>query len=178
MNHMDSQYILIGQALQAYDQRCFVEGVAEQPSFTALREDLVFVQLEILESYLEDLLNLKVNDEHLHIRIVCPSWKLRTYEFAIVCFAVLLGAIASLSGAAQFTSYALTVLAATPLLALYYFAPRSARRRMRFARLLSKEISRRRGHDDSGTGTGISLSDFFIKGSAPRVQGTARVIIH
>src|SRR5690606_3167935 len=116
------------------------------------------------ESYLEDLLNLKMGDEYLHISRDVSRWSARSFEISIVIFAVAMGCVSALFGASTTMAYCLTFLSIIPLVGIYYLSPRSTRRRMRFARVLSREISRRRGHDQDGNARGgISFGEFFIR---------------
>jgi uncharacterized membrane protein len=172
-------YSAIGVALTNYDYNCFCEKIDEELAFSAFREDLVFMQVEVLESYLEDLLNLKMSDEYLCISKDYSRWPTRVFEVAIALFAVCMGAVSALLGATQTMAYALTFISIIPLFFIYYLSPRSTRRRMRFARLISREISRRRGHDKDGEGrSGISIGDFFMGASSSGIHGAAKVTVH
>jgi hypothetical protein len=176
---LQPSYGAIGTALSLYDYNCFVNKWSEETSFAAFREDVVFIRVEVLESYLEDLLNLKMGDEYLHISRDVSRWSARLFEISIIIFAVAMGCVSALFGASQTMAYSLTFLSIIPLMGIYYLSPRSTRRRMRFARVLSREISRRRGHHKDGSARGgISFGDFFIRSQTPGLHGAAKVIVH
>lgn len=176
---LQHSYSTIGAALTAYDYNCFCNKQHEDVAFSVFREDLVFVNVEVLESYLEDLLNLQMSDEYLCISKDCSCWPTRIFEVSIALFAVCMGSVSALLGATQTMAYALTFISIIPLLCVYYLSPRSTRRRMRFGRVVSREISRRRGHDKDGAGrNNISIGDFFIRAHSSGMHGAAKVTVH
>jgi hypothetical protein len=105
-----------------------------------------FVPVEILESYLEDLLDLQSKDEDLYISHPQNfSW---SSLIAVVGMgiAMSIGLFAASKGLSLLSSFAITFILALPFGVLWHFSPRDfASRRMKFAKLLQNEILRRRG---------------------------------
>ena len=133
------QYHTIGGALLAFEegQAAFLPKTGEcEKNF---REATVFVSVEVLESYLDDLMDLSVSDERLHIERPRTSRVLLT----LVCV-ILAGLLAMPAGV-------LVVLCCIPavLLVSGWYRSRSAlMRRLSFARAVTKEVNRRRGRDE------------------------------
>jgi hypothetical protein len=128
-------------------------------------QSVVFVPVEVLESYLDDLLELGVSDESLFIKKTRPAKRalvlsaLGVSTFVVSVVAVLNGAtIASLSALIIVTFLA-------GLGGAMYFVPRMrSLRRFSFATVLSREIARRRGHDRTNVGgfaTRLLMRDFW-----------------
>ena len=142
-DRLRGHYKTIGQALLSFesssgtpkDERAFQLAVA-------------FVPIEVLESYLEDLLELIRSEENLFIERE-DVFQLGSYlPAAGLIAAMALGIYASSSGTSPLLSFALTVCIALPFTVLWYVFPNiGVARRMRLARLVSQEISRRRGGD-------------------------------
>lgn len=105
-----------------------------------------FVPVEILESYLEDLLDLQARDEDLYIaRARKFSWSAPTALVGIG-LAMATGLFAATKGFSLMSSFAVTTILALPFGILWHFSPRDfISRRLRFAKLLQNEVNRRRG---------------------------------
>ena len=105
-----------------------------------------FVPVEFLSAYLEDLMDLSIKEEDLFIqtkrKISSSIW------VALIGLSFSLGAglyIASL-GASLIFSFALTMILSMPFALILHLSPRGQlSRRIRFAKLIQNEISRRRG---------------------------------
>jgi len=149
------QYSHIGSTLLDYEAtqsqspaRMFIPGRDSEEEFAAC---LATVPVEVLEVYLDDLLDLNVTDESLFIKQSENSWK-----------GLLLGlVIASVAGVSLYFPYDTEGVFVTLFLGFFFFAglvttlyflPRSrVMRRFSFANLISRAISRRRGYDKNQT---------------------------
>ena len=182
-------YELVGASLVFWERRTRLW--ASEEAENELRVSLAFVPVEILGSYLEDLLNLKVSDESLFIGKGRHSWALKSRHalsdlvnraclvrdcdlvalfssssmfrwasLAGLVVAMAAGLIAARNGASLEASVFIALISGVPPAVVWYLSPRSARRRMRFAGLVSREISRRQGIPADSDGKPIlPLSD-------------------
>ena len=152
--------------------------------FSEFREGVAFINVEMLESYLEDLLNVSISDDDLYITREANTSFLHTRSlrvlgvlFPVSLFVCFLEPILESS----FSLAALVgLLSVLPLLALCMFPQLRLARRMRFAMIVQQEISRRRGiRKDGGSGAGIlhNLEELLGTGSQG-LQGAARWLYH
>lgn len=147
-NRLLSQYACIGEELLKYEVNARRYGYGSFSAFTHFREGVAFVPLEVLESYLEDLLDLEIPESRLCIERESPNFKWTAVSLLGLSGAIGLGLYAASTGASLFASFALTVALALPFAVLWHFSPRSGvTRRMGFAQIVSHEVSRRRGSD-------------------------------
>jgi len=150
---LSTQYRVIGEALLNYEMSFpLTRGTALSSALLNFRRDVSFLKLEVLESYFEDLLDPDIKDDFLFIKR--RSLALR-FMFSYLPFLGLMGALGiglylTKSGTHAMASVGVMGLLAAPFLALWYILPGGSLRRMRFARVLTQEISRRRGHDSDG----------------------------
>ncbi|MCB9029559.1 MAG: hypothetical protein H6619_00775 [Deltaproteobacteria bacterium] len=162
------QYKTIGRELLQYEERCrSVRSLLDLSAFgftipfnndiesffkrslRVFKRGVEFIPLNILESYLEDLLDLDVNEERLFIAV--ENKVTRSFFFALfgLLFALSVGLYSVSIGASFPLAFFITVFLAVPFGALWHLVPRDKlSRRMRFAKLLSAEINQRKG----GTG--------------------------
>lgn len=182
-----SQYKIIGRALIVVEQDSLVYGYGSQRAVQEFREGVASVSVEMLESYLEDLLDSQVALDHLYI--ARPGfWK----SVDLLTILSLLGSCAvgtyvSLTSGAPLTGLSSTLLLALPVVTVWHRSPFGhLARRVSFARIVSKEVARRRGSDKDGSAeganTGFSLrtllgGDPEPRGSAP-VRSTSNATIH
>jgi hypothetical protein len=149
------QYKTIGSELLVFDKISVVYFSA----FSELREGLAFVSLEVLESYFDDLLDPEISDESLFI--AQKSWYKRPIFFLGLGFlcAVIIGLTAAVHLSSFGFSLLLTISIAFPFAVLAQVIPGARNvRRMRFAKIISKEINRRRGSsDDKFSGTKLFI---------------------
>ena len=144
-------YKTIGGNLVLYDSNTIARGFVRSEAKKEFREGLSFVPIEMLESYLEDLLDLDIPDDKLFIGQVGVLQRSLLLPVLGLCGAVLVGVYAASAGASLFSSLSLSVVLALPFAALWHFAPQCrVNRRLAFAKLLSQEIFRRRGIDKDG----------------------------
>lgn len=153
------QYRAIGHALISYERSARAIPIRPERLVTELRANLSFVQIEMLESYLDDLLDLEIADEKLYIgRNFILN---RSVPIALVgLFAsVVTGMYLTGEGIALMLSSVISTALALPFLILFYFSPRGAlARRIMFAQILSLEVSRRRGRGRGESPRGFSPS--------------------
>jgi hypothetical protein len=170
------QYLTVGAALSHLEMQ---NAFARSPSETLVKDfqhDVAFVPTEVLESYLEDLLNLQVEDGTLHIK--SPA------RFTMGTMVPFLGLLLSLGLGVYLAAHDLsfvfaclaTILASLPFIALLRFMPSSrTTRRMLFARVVSREVTRRRGRsDDDPEGEGFRIVPFLFGKRSGYFQGAAR----
>lgn len=173
-NRLLEHYQQVGKALLDYERRICGALIPGQRYNREFGQAVVFVPVEVLESYLDDLLDLAVQDESLFIKKPRPAK--RAMLLAAVGIATLCASFYAGREGASFLS--LTILLAITALAglggALYFVPRlNVLRRFSFATVLSGEIARRRGHDKTNVGgfaTRLLMRDLWNRGE---VQGTA-----
>jgi hypothetical protein len=169
-NQLIENYTIIGKEL------VFAESHGTVASF---REGIASVPLEVLESYLEDLLDYSVSEDVLSINRERPWF----YSFRVLAFGVLgsvIGGLYSVSvGASVLSSFSLTLILGAPFGAILYLAPRMGlMRRMKFARIVSAEIARRRGKDDQDRGQyPLFVFSDVLKTPKGSVPGAARAFL-
>ena len=169
-NRLLGQYQQIGKELIAVEAR---------GSVATFREGVVDVPTEVLESYLEDLLDLGVKEDFLHI-FRDRHWFHSLKVLALGIIGAVVGGLYSVSvGASVLSSFSLILILGLPFASILYFAPKIGLvRRMRFAKVVSAEISRRRGKD--GTVRQPLLSSFseVLNPTKASVPGAAKKIFH
>ncbi len=142
------------------------------------REAVCFVPVEVLESYLEDLLDLDASDESLFIgRSSIVSW-LPTIALSGLVTALGFGLYYASSGGPLFRSVALTLFMAAPFFILWRISPYGGlARRLGFAKLLSGEIARRRGRgQDTSWNTRQFLGELLRPTSSESAKGAALIM--
>ncbi len=173
-NRLLEQYQQVGRSLLDYEQR-ICGALIPGPRFSReFGHGVAFVPVEVLESYLDDLLDVGVSDESLFIRKLKPAKRaLALIVIGIVALAAC--AIQVLNGA-TITSLSALILVTffSGLGAALYFIPRmKVVRRYSFATVVSGEIARRRGYDRTNVGgfaTRLLMRDLWQRGEG---QGTA-----
>lgn len=143
---MSDQYFLIGKALGNFERDV---GYFSGFTFSALksfRRDVAFVQTEILESYLEDLLDIEVSPSKLFLAENSIPRRIAQISFFGMGLSLFVGLYAASAGASLSLSFVLMLCVASPFALLWHLSPsESNARRLRLARVLSYEIQRRRG---------------------------------
>jgi len=170
-----ADYRTIGAELIRYESGTRAYGGRSFTAFTAFREGVAFVHLSILESYLEDLLDLDISEDTLFIKRT--GFRLRSTHGAFVGLlgALALGLYAASGGASLILSFGLTVAIACPFAVMWHFAPRDGlARRVGFAQIVSHEIARRRGGGDTRTLSPVALLETLV---AHRNPSSARTMV-
>lgn len=158
-NRIDSQYKTIGSALLAYERSARAIPARPERLVLELRENLAFTQVEILESYLEDLLDLDRSESELFIDRSFILSRSVPLSLSGLFSAVFIGMYLVGEGIPLAASSAISSLLSVPFLVLFYVSPRGAlARRLMFAQVLSLEIARRRGRDKGEAPRGFSPS--------------------
>jgi len=156
---LSAHYEMIGRALVNWEKSRASHGQSEAVLCETFREEVVFVPVEVLESYLEDLLATEVSESSLYIKRsqlgFGPKKFCSNRLWPKVCaglgvlVAMTIGLFAASIGASLVYSMAVTLICSLPFVSLWYFAPQATlTRRMTFAQVVSHEIARRRGVDD------------------------------
>jgi hypothetical protein len=169
------EYRVIGAELLRYESGTRSYGYQSFSAFSGFREGVAFLSVEVLESYLEDLLDIDISDDALFIRL--KGFRVRSTHWALAGLlgAVTVGLYAASGGASLLLSLGVTITLAFPFAIVWHFAPRDGlTRRVGFAQILSHEIARRRGGDDGRPKT-LTPSALLEKLVAHRNPSSARV---
>lgn len=175
------QYSIIGSELIRYERfasslTSFL-SMASESRWTRLEEQrqllfqqgVAFIQVEVLERYLEDLVDIDAHEEELFIS--------RGQFFSASFLLASLGGLFALgagSGAASLgfsfpVSLLVMAFVAVPFALHWHLAPSSGlARRMKFAKVVFKEVARRRGISNISGGATVRLySAWQSWGNAP-----------
>lgn len=158
-NRLLVQYRTVGHALRTFERRSWPFGLnrVRRPAEREFRLAVAYVPIEVLESYLEDLLDLDFGEERLFIEQ--PGVQLSFPNLAAIAlgFCILGGAFGLMADESPLLSTAVGCVLALSIFA-FCLSRHQATRRMRFANILSQEISRRRGstRDNSVRFDGLS----------------------
>jgi hypothetical protein len=149
------------------------------------RTSVSFVPVEVLESYLDDLLDLGVSDDSLFIRRPRTSRRALALLMLSAVTALYLVVTAEITPSAVSLPVVVTVAFLAGLGSALYFLPRSkVVRRFSFATVVSREIASRRGHDRTSVGdfaTKLLSREFWVGRQGGRVGNMpphpARVVL-
>lgn len=181
-NRLLSQYTCIGAELLKYEASTRRYGYGSFSAFSHFRQGVSFVPVEVLESYLEDLLDLDVPEDRLFISRESPNLKWIFVSLLGLSGATSLGLYAASTGASLFASFALTAALALPFAVLWNYAPRGGvTRRMGFAQIVSHEVARRRGSDKGPrelSETPFALGDLIAHKTPGSARSAAFVVYH
>lgn len=162
-------YRTVGSELVAYESRVgplrsvidlgrgYAGRISESSkSFKEFSQGVSFVPVEVLESYLEDILDLQVSDQKLSIirynKPIPPGY----FCLAGMGAALALGGYCAGIGGGLLLSMAVTLFMALPFAVVWYFVPHEGWvRRIGFAHVLSQEVRRRRGIHSENIGGGM-----------------------
>ncbi len=152
-NRLLEQYRMIGRGLLACERGACAPIIPSARNLREFSAAVSFVPVEVLETYLDDLLDLGVSDESLFIKKPKLSWRGRTL-LAVLAIA-LVGSIfvwhGDLTKALTPALLAVTFLAG--IASTMYLLPRTkAIRRFSFATVVSREIGQRRGQGKTEVG--------------------------
>jgi hypothetical protein len=143
--NLGEHYRLIGQTLVRCEREAGLLGSSLLARVAEIRASLAAVPIEVLESYLEDLLSPNVSDETLYVRRDSRAFRL---WMSLLMAAAALGVIITFRLDLPFHSFLLASTLFTGVLVLVasaFFLRSSLRRRVLFARVLSRVIADRRG---------------------------------
>ncbi len=172
---LEGQYRSIGHALVESEKNIFSSAVESN-----FRTSVAFIPDEVLESYLDDLLDSTVAEEKLFIKLPSKRGQEHVLFGSGFFLALALGFLAISQGAHILLSLSLTLCIGLPLFAVWYFAPRASLvRRMAFAKVVSRELSHRRGGDDEDNSRKSFLKEWLLPtGATGSSSGAARQIFH
>jgi len=146
-------YRMTGRGLLSYESGACAPLIPSQRSLRGFAAAVAFVPVEVLETYLDDLLDLGVSDESLFIKKPKACWGGRAI-LAVLGLALCGAAsvwLGNLTAAFMPALLAITFLAG--IASTLYFLPRTkAIRRFSFATVVSREIGQRRGQDKGEVG--------------------------
>lgn len=175
-------YKVIGTQLLLCEELKMEHGIGENRLAEEFRVGVSYVSAEILESYLDDLLEIKSKDEGLFIKRNDVSYF--KDKFAVPLSFALITSLVGFSLNLTFPAHiASTVLIfAMAFFTFWVLSPYNTfKRRLYFAQLLSQEISRRRGRDSQGRQWSQStnvISKIFESPDIGQIKGAARGIFH
>ncbi len=170
-----NQYRMIGDALCEYEQQAPSFRSPSKETLRSFQQALVFVPVEVLESYCEDLLNLEIRQERLFIGPKTVSSNGWIVSIIGSLGALAIGLYAASRGSSLFVSFGLTVLLALPFAVLWHLATRNGSlRRFQFAQIVSQEIERRKGGKGGmSVAQGSGLIGGFFPGKVDSSRGNA-----
>lgn len=168
-------YRQTGSALLTYERRVCGGIMPQHKHLVEFGQGVAFVPVEVLESYLDDLLDLEVSDEGLFIKKPRPSKPaLFLIGASIVAFLSALIAGPSESQGFFLPALVLTVFCAGLGSALYFVPRTKVIRRFNFATAVSRQIAARRGQDRTNLGnfaTRLLIREFWTRGEVSRASG-------
>lgn len=143
LNH----YRTIGTELLRTENQKIRTRQGEGSMLREFREATVFVPVEVLESFLDDLLDLDIPDRKLFIQVKGSRVMLNTIGILGTIASLVIAGYLAFDGLSSLTVLFTSAVIAIPCLLVWQFSPRGyLARRLKFARILSQEISRRHGH--------------------------------
>lgn len=144
-NRLLTHYQTIGGVLLKLEELHIRYSYGSSRVSKEFRQAVCFVPVEVLESYLEDLLDLESSEESLFIKRQVYKTQLKILLLCLLSVAAFYFMSPNFGLIGKTVGYLLLSL---PLIVLWSMTPYGAlARRIRFGRLLSQEISRRRGDD-------------------------------
>jgi hypothetical protein len=147
-NRLMGQYQVIGQALLYYEDHSSSRFILNRQSSREFSVGVSFVPVEVLETYLDDLLDLTVGDDTLCIKRSSSMLK------KVVAFLAVVGVgLIQLESWLSLSLMSIVLLSTLiiGLLCVAFALPRMrVVRRFSFATLVSREIATRRGQGHSG----------------------------
>lgn len=175
-----NQYSDIGQALLGCEQLPRTRGVDRNEDLIKLfQQEMVFIPTEVLEAYLDDLLNLVKTEKELYItpeKSCMVRRKTCGVIAAIIVAAVFLGVW--MDGYLAMALPVAVALGAIFSLVWIVVPYSSMSRRIKFAQIVSQEVTRRRGDSRTSRGRRLSTRQVFeqlLSGSeSEQLQGAAR----
>ena len=142
-NRLMSQYQTIGAALLCYEESYSSRFMPNGRGRRDFSVSVSFVPVEVLEAYLDDLLDISVTDESLFIRRTTSV--VRRVIGATVATAVAIGLVEAWTHSSVMPAMLLTMCGIAFLCAAFALPRMKVVRRFSFATLVSREIAGRRG---------------------------------
>ncbi len=181
---ISSNYRIIGTSLLTYEMSISTYPSSNQKTFEDFRISLCTVNTETLESYLEDLLELKISDTRLFIKRDLRYTFLFAVAFGLVVSTLaflLLKLSTSFFDNSLIHLFFICSAVLVPFCIFWQIYPQKIlRRRITFAQVLTREISRRRG-DGKKSPVVIGIQNFLSrkrKEAFTGLSGAAKEIVH
>ncbi|WKZ57500.1 MAG: hypothetical protein QY326_02215 [Bdellovibrionota bacterium] len=176
-------YRAIGTELLALETHHEATGYITPSSFKAFRQGVVTISVEVLEAYLEDLLDNSVEDAYLFIERTGRKLWSETIAVGGLVLALVGGMMLAARSEAVLPSFFLTLSLASPFAWLWHRATsRGATRRMFFAHVVSHEIGRRRGITKDGQGRpltpAVTIQSILKPETGTKAEGAALTQYH
>lgn len=147
------QYRQVGRALLEFEEGVCGSIGSSKAHLAVFSTSVSFVPVEVLEGFLDDLLDLGVSDESLFIKKSRPATRALLLLGTCIAALLLLTFYApELAGSTSLPLLLLVVFLAGLGSALYFIPRTKVVRRFNFATVISREISKRRGTDKSDMG--------------------------
>jgi hypothetical protein len=160
LNKLSASYNTIGNALLMCEEfgLTYWHGMSGKSSSNIkqaeFQEGVCLISVEILESYLEDLLDRDISNETLFIRRKGILPPLNWFALGGILASLSCGLYAASTGVLLGLSLAVTIFFSSPFVIIWHISPGwGVARRMFFAQIISQEITRRRGGSHIGTVT-------------------------
>lgn len=156
-------YKRIGNALLTLEPYEGIYSYLTHKSSESLAARVSFIPDEVLESYLEDLLDFQIDDIRLYIQTKDYTKRYNLIAILGLFLAMAFGLILAYSGNSFLIAMSGMLLIVIPSGCIWHLAPKIApNRRLFFARLISQELDRRNGKDIDSMGSTIVS---FLKGT-------------
>jgi len=141
-NNFLNQYSIVGLELLRYEEK-----QAMDLSRAAFRQGVCCVPVEVLESYLEDLLDLEVTEESLFIVQQKAGQVSNLLMIGGLLLAGIISFLVAQSAGSLLSAFVLMFALCAPLgFLIFQYGPKErVVRRLKFARVVSLEVARRRG---------------------------------
>ena len=176
-NRLLDQYQQVGRALLEFED-CVCGTLGSSKAYLAkFSAGVSFVPVEVLEAFLDDVLDLGVSDESLFIRKRRPALRaILLLITGITALGLLMVPAPEISGAPTLPLLMLVIFLAGLGSAMYFIPRAKVLRRFNFATLISREISHRRGSDKSdmgGIATRLLIREWWpVKRTVPAPFGS------
>ncbi len=161
-----NDYRTIAGALLKLEKFSGLQVYFSKENSSPLQYEVAFVHTEVLESYLDDLLDFTISDQSLFI---LKKQTLRIFNLLALLgllIATVVGFKMAEHGFSFYAALIAVLMIALPSGAFLHLAPKFLpNRRLFFAKILSQEISRRKGIDEDGRFL-TKISKKILKSSA------------
>jgi len=176
-SRLTQQYRLIGRGLTRIEKKHGRFGRITKESQDHFHTTVAFIPVEVLDSYLEDLLEVGTRSEQLYLKKDTVGIWFGICAFLGLTGALIAGLWSAASGASLSFSFLLSIAIVSPFAVLWHLSSKeSYLRRLRLARVLSQEISGRRGRGNEVLEDTVStiFPNFFGQRVKPtRSEGSA-----
>jgi len=179
-----SDYKLVGEALLSYEGTAALSLFShfiDARAFEQFRVSIASISNSVLESYLDDILGEKISEDTLYVRLPYfnRSRIVEILSLLGVGAAVAVATHLSFSGTDPWWAFCIALLLGSPFGMFFHTVFGRTNRRIRLARVVSFELSRRRGDIDENTpGTKVSLRQILSPLSSPVTAPSQKVSLN